>query len=56
MFTTSDIAAFAKGLRGQLLRPGDIALQSPNPRHVAREARDGSKRRVGSEYHRDASC
>ena len=23
MFTTSDIAAFAKGLRGQLLRPGD---------------------------------
>jgi len=23
MFTTSEIAAFAKGLRGQLLRPGD---------------------------------
>ena len=23
MFTTSDIAAFAKGLRGQSLRPGD---------------------------------
>src|SRR4026207_1394507 len=23
MFTTSNIAAFAKGLRGQLLRPGD---------------------------------
>ena len=49
MFTTSDIAAFAKGLRGQLLRPGDDTFDEARTARLDRRP-PGIMRRDRDDY------